>query len=567
MIDIGGLSKGAHVIDVACGKGKTSAIREFILTHYNEGILYCVDTREELYKMYNFLLETLVRNNIINTEDIMIITSESKFKEQLKQYRYDPYVLTRKKILLITHVRFFTSLINYFLVYKPLPNEFVPGDCFDGNFDNLLQKQCLRQWVFFDETPMWIKSFWDTEKTFMYYFMKNVGGQDICKSKDEIFRDYKRLIKNNKIDPFKHDTKLDRIKRDSILSMIPRMFNTWINTPNSIQEISISFKPRDLVRDNINTHILFFEGAADLILEELNPLKVQGKKYNSTINFIDLGVKVARNDKFSWEFYRMNLEPVIDTINFQYAAYNRRTLVVVWKSENSLKDKAGNNNSDLRDAVKGYIKGQLIGRGLGPEVDNCFDVIYYGENKCKSTNEFKDYENIVLYGKWFFPNTKTYYFNMNWNTEVHPMRYNMWFYVQLISRIGIRRHDGGNYNVYFTNDFLEDNNQIIKYLDDYFNRDIIPVLAQPTEEDLINDILATHNIKRIKEYIIKLCHQYPRIKDQITNVHTTTPLEIHVPEEMLRMIILEGKEDIHRNFGAKRKVLEKALNKLLIFLV
>ena len=274
MINIEKLSKGAHVIDVACGKGKTSAIKDFILTHYEEGILYCVDTKVELEKMYNFLLQSLVGTGKLRLDDIMIISSEKKFETELKNYQYDPYILTQKKIILITHVRFFTSLINYFLVYKPLQNEFTPGECFNGDFDYLLQRLCLRQWILFDETPMWIKYFWSTDRSFISTFTDTIHGIHTCKPYQEIINSYNRFVKNTKTDPFRHVHKIDRIKRDSILSMIPKMYNTWVNMPKDIKEIGISFKPRDLIRDNINTHILFFEGAADLILNDLTRKKV-----------------------------------------------------------------------------------------------------------------------------------------------------------------------------------------------------------------------------------------------------------------------------------------------------
>lgn len=562
MINIEKLSKGAHVIDVACGKGKTSAIKDFIITHYEEGILYCVDTKVELEKMYNFLLQSLVGTGKLRLDDIMIISSEKKFETELKNYQYDPYILTQKKIILITHVRFFTSLINYFLIYKPLQNEFTPGECFNGDFDYLLQRLCLRQWIIFDETPMWIKYFWSTDRSFISTFTDTIRGIPTCKPYSEIINSYNRFVKNTNTDPFRHVHKIDRIKRDSILSMIPKMYNTWVNMPKDIKEIGISFKPRDLIRDNINTHIIFFEGAADLILNDLNPIRLPGKKYNANVSFFNLEIKVNRNDKFNWEYYRRNLDPVIDIVQRHYAAWGQKTLVVVWRSEDSSKKE-----SELRDLVKGYIEGQLACRGFGPEAKELFDVIYYGESKCKSTNEFADYQNIVLFGKWFMPNTNTYRFNMNWNTNVHPVKYNMWFYVQLLSRIGIRKHDGGNYNVFFTSDFLEDNNQIIRYLDDYFNRDIIPELNMMTEEDELEEILRNHNVKRIKEHLIKLCKLYPEIKNQVTNIDTTTPLEIHIPEETMRMIILDGKEDIHRHYPRSRERVEKALNKLLIYLI
>lgn len=61
----------------------------------------------------------------------------------------------QKKILLITHVRFWTDLINFFLIYKPTSDV----DPFDGDFRKLMTRDDLRGYIVFDETPTFIKPF------------------------------------------------------------------------------------------------------------------------------------------------------------------------------------------------------------------------------------------------------------------------------------------------------------------------------------------------------------------------------------------------------------------------
>ena len=156
MIDYN-LSRGAYIVDKACGKGKTTEIFDFIVQHYDEGILYCVDTIAELNRMYNNLYINLVQNGKISLDDILMITSEKNpnARGNLYSYHSNPDQLFSKKILLITHVRFFTSLINLFLIYRPVA---LPPP-FDGNFQSLLTRGDLRQWIFFDETPMLFREF------------------------------------------------------------------------------------------------------------------------------------------------------------------------------------------------------------------------------------------------------------------------------------------------------------------------------------------------------------------------------------------------------------------------
>ena len=47
---------GGYIISSGCGSGKTESIKSLIRQKYNSGILYCVDTRDELGKMYDLSL-------------------------------------------------------------------------------------------------------------------------------------------------------------------------------------------------------------------------------------------------------------------------------------------------------------------------------------------------------------------------------------------------------------------------------------------------------------------------------------------------------------------------------
>ena len=42
---------GGYIISSGMGSGKTESIKSLIRQKYDEGILYCVDTRDELKKM------------------------------------------------------------------------------------------------------------------------------------------------------------------------------------------------------------------------------------------------------------------------------------------------------------------------------------------------------------------------------------------------------------------------------------------------------------------------------------------------------------------------------------
>ena len=148
--------KGGYIISSGCGSGKTESIKSLIRNKYNEGVLYCVDTLEELDKMYKWIIENLV--NImpeLKREDVMIISSNEEFYYSLSEYKDNPEIIMQKKILLITHVRFWTDLINYFLIYKPDSSV----SFFNGDFKKLMTRNDLRKYIIFDETPTFIKPF------------------------------------------------------------------------------------------------------------------------------------------------------------------------------------------------------------------------------------------------------------------------------------------------------------------------------------------------------------------------------------------------------------------------
>ena len=148
--------RGGYIVSSGCGSGKTESIKSLIRNKYNDGILYCVDTKEELDKMYNWIIDNLVDVMPgLKKEDVMIISSDDEHYISLSEYKDNPEIIMQKKILLITHVRFWTDLINFFLIYKPTSDV----DPFDGDFRKLMTRDDLRGYIVFDETPTFIKPF------------------------------------------------------------------------------------------------------------------------------------------------------------------------------------------------------------------------------------------------------------------------------------------------------------------------------------------------------------------------------------------------------------------------
>ena len=69
---------GGYIISSGMGSGKTESIKSLIRQKYDEGILYCVDTKEELGKMYRWIQEELVNDPTcdLRQDDVMIVSSD-----------------------------------------------------------------------------------------------------------------------------------------------------------------------------------------------------------------------------------------------------------------------------------------------------------------------------------------------------------------------------------------------------------------------------------------------------------------------------------------------------------
>ena len=458
---------GGYIISTSMGAGKTESIKSLIRHKYDSGILYCVDTKEELRKMYRWIMEELVKDDNCGLEydDVMIVSSDSEFQCQLSLYRDNPEMLVYKKVILITHVRFWTDLINYFLIYSPDKNEEVRP--FDGDFARLMTRDDLRRYVVFDETPTFIKPFVEFDRSILGVFSKMDGeGKITCMDKDGISAFYDMFIRNTKMDFFNDTYKINRIKRDVVLGLIPKYYDSWMVDEG--QKVGITFNPVDICPDNvaIKTHVLIFEGAGNILFKGSSCFKLLDvkEKYNTVTEFkqVEFGLKRNRldNDKFS-----SFLDGIVKLID-------KPSLVVCWKDVN------GNDEGPGISSYAERVRNGLLERKVNPEM---FSVTYYGASDNKSTNQYRDMKQIILCGDWSLPNTEAAKIRKAYGTKADSQDLKMWYFAQLITRIGIRKHiKGDRYTVFYTADF---ENCFIERLDSYFNKNKLIPISPVIHED------------------------------------------------------------------------------------
>ena len=455
--------RGGYIVSSGMGSGKTESIKSLIRQKYNEGILYCVDTKDELEKMFGWIVENLVMEGVLRMEDVMIISSDPGRADFLGQYRDSPGVLMEKKVILITHVRFWTDLINYFLIYKP-QKEVAP---FDGDFRTLMGRDDLRGYVIFDETPTFINPFVEFDRSMLGIFGKtDEKGNIVCKPPEELGRYYDLFIRGGKNDLFNQAYRINRMKRDVVLGLIPKYYGSWVMSDTD--KVGITFYPVDLCPGGmtISTHILIFEGAGNILFRGSTRFTLLDteSKYNTVTEFkrMDFGLSRKCFDEAGFGTFVKRIGRLID----------KPSLIVCWKDINGDDDGPGKSGYAER------FRRLLVAEGVDPGL---FTVTYYGATDNKSTNSYRDVEQILLCGDWNLPNTESAKIRRAYGTSTDPHSQKDWYFSQLITRIGIRKHiEGEVYTVWHTDDFDE---RFIERMDAYFNENRVIGKASVSHND------------------------------------------------------------------------------------
>ena len=535
---------GGYIISSGCGSGKTESIKSLIRQKYNEGILYCVDTREELKKMYNWIISDLVDDKPgegLKSTDVMIVSSGSEFAYSLDQYRDKPEILMEKKIILITHVRFWTDLINYFLVYQP-KEKVTP---FDGNFNKLMQRKDLRGYILFDETPTFIKPFIELNISILGMFGKTDNkGNIVCKSPEEIRKYYDRFMKEKNDDPFNHKYRIDRIKRDVALNLIPKYYDSWMM--HNSDKVSITFYPVDLCPESIeiSTHILVYEGAGDLLLKNSKSFKLLDveHKYNSTTEFKKIEFGIIRKGEQDEDKFNSFMDRVSGLIV-------KPSLVVCWKDINGEESESG--KSEYMEKVRS----ELLKRGVN---SSFLHLTYYGAADNKSTNNYRDIEQIILCGNWSLINAETAKMRRAYGTDTTSQEHKEWYFSQLITRIGIRKHQVGNYSVFYTDDFDE---SFIRKMDAYFNENRILNSGNRKQKDWEKKLDGMKIRKNIRKEIIVLAKYDKSMRNAIVMEQEYTK---EVTFDYLEMIGIARDRRERRKYKTLSDVLKKMKIELVI---
>lgn len=526
---------GGYIISSGMGSGKTESIKSLIRQKYDEGILYCVDTRDELKKMYRWIIEELVPVTDLKGTDVMMVSSDPEFSYFLDLYKDNPEMLMEKKVILITHVRFFTDLINYFLIYRPQGKV----DIFDGDFRTLMTRDDLRRYIVFDETPVQITPFVKFDRSMLGLFTtEDDKGNMVCRSPEGIQRFYNRFLKGSRNDLFSNQSfRINRIKRDVVLGLVPKYYDSWMLSDTDSKEIM--FYPVDLCPEGvaISTHVLIFEGAGNILFRGSTRFTLLDteNKYNTITEFrrLDFGLRRRSLDEGKFDRFVERIGKLAD----------RPSLIVCWKDVND--DDEGPGRSGYAERFRKL----LSAKGVDPRL---FTITYYGAADNKSTNSYRDIEQIFLCGDWSLPNTESARIRRAYGTSTDSQNQKDWYFSQLITRIGIRKHiEGEVYTVWYTDDFDE---RFIDRMDAYFNENRITGKASVSHKDWEKKLDAMDIRSNTKEGI-RLLAKYD--KDMQNAIVMDQKYIKEVTFDYLEMIGLKRYARERRNYKKLTELLEK----------
>lgn len=501
---------GGYIISSGCGSGKSSSIKDLIRHKFEEGVLYAVDTVVEAVKMFVYITAVICPETSLLEDDVFLLVSPEKIddpdlKVKVQQmfdlFKSDPSIVMRKKVLILTHIRLWTDLIDKFLIFNNLN---IPA--FNGDFKDLMSRTDLRRYIIIDETPCFFKPFFSMSRALLPAFLECNDGIWHLRPRVVMEEVYDKFISETDLQFFNTTTQSGKEKRDTALNLIEISYQKWLLSKT--KNLYCSFFPVNLVQGNMKCHVLLYEGAGDVLFSGINSGKYKllntKKKYDCQVNFSEFTYNMNHKIDFKEQIKELN-ELVDNVCNIIQNSNDEKTLVVVKKEYGSKESGTGESTF-----VK-YLESIIPSRGIID--DTLYSITYYGSSLCKSTNEFRDYKNIILCGGWA-PSPMDLKLAYGFDTSKHD--YTLYFFIQLISRIGIRNRDQGKYNVYYSSDFGK---KFMEQLSLYFNHNNF--LATAPRRKLSPDDLLVEKVndlklrKQVKDAIKKLAIHYPVLQDAI----------------------------------------------------
>lgn len=499
---------GNFILSTGCGSGKTYWLERFILAHYMEGMLIIVDSIVSANSLYFDLLTKLG----LDATDMMLIHSQTDY-DVMNEYANNPEEVTKKKVLIMTNVRLYTEYPPIYLLYNKNGVSLSP---FDGNWKNLMNSPYARRWIIIDEIPGFIQKYATVSKLHLGVLGEDDGnGEYKAKEFVAMRKDYNTFIVHSDAAWFDTST-LGKLKTDTALSIIEHEYPKMMKAQGNA---AIQFSPCDF--QTTKSLVLIMEGAGDVLFKDSSIYKLIDipQKYRAKADFHSFNIpNLSRRSSNYQDLIKSMVKAVIAILS----SVKGETLIVSW---NDFKGEDKGITSDDKDGKNSPIVALLseeLGKANIPQ--DSYSIIYYGSAESKAVNNFKDYNNIILLGKWSLPvSTSSEKFNKAFLTNTTLTRFMLWEYVQLITRIAIRQDK--DIKVFYTDDHNKD---FMLILEKYFNQNILDI---PEEHiDWRDKVKKLNNGKRVITQIERLSQRFPYIPQMIVEGNQNRTINILLKE-------------------------------------
>lgn len=448
-------SPGLYAFDVACGSGKSTALKLFVALNWEDGVCIAVPTKKDA----NDMETALIQEGVPNTE---IVTLHSDRPQVIKEFKSNPDSLKDKKVVIITHPRIFMNPIELF--------------CKD------------KKYVIIDELPLFIRYQTIVSKQVLTMFSNidrnpNDNGCQILEMPGYYAHPYDTKTMEDIYELYIRKTKFSFLSGNDILNQ--RMRESafkYINLYMSQQFNSLSdIKIRSDILALKNTHqVLLFDGTFDLldrgIGKEFTVLKdTATKKYSSPIHFQEFKMPFKRKqlmETINKTKLEQLIQPLISEMLIQINMLppTEKILFFCWmdvKAEGKLEldNDADDYLTDSKlyknhkvDLVK-LLNDGLVKRGISP---SRYAIHYRGSGYDKGRNDFRNYAAISFLGDWNVDHSIAKTVNQVYGTDCSYTDYKMAQIVQAILRIRIRQHKGEPITVFYSDDIDRDGSGELK---------------------------------------------------------------------------------------------------------
>lgn len=500
---------GNFILSTGCGSGKTYWLERFILTHYMEGMLIVVDSIVSANTLHSHLLNLLG----LDANDMMLIHSQTDYDVQ-NEYANSPEEVTKKKVLIMTNVRLYTEYPPVYLLYNKNGVALSP---FDGDWKKLMNNPNTRRWIIIDEIPGFIQKYATVSKQLLGVLGADDGNGGY-KAKEFVAMEkfYNTFIAHSDAALFDTTTVLGKLKTETALSVIEHEYSNMMKVQG---DAAIQFSPCDFQTNN--SLVLIMEGAGDVLFKDSSIYRLIDipNKYRVKADFHSFNVpNLNRRSNKHQELIKSMVQSVIAILS----SVKGKTLIACWNDFKGEDKGTTSDNQESKDSPIVALFSEELTKADIP-LDS-FSIIYYGSAESKAVNDFKDYNNIILLGKWSLPvSTSSEKFNKAFQTNTTLTRYMLWEYVQLITRIAIRQDR--DINVFYSDDHNKD---FMLTLEKYFNQNILDI---PEEHiDWRDKVKKLNNGKRIVSQIERLSQRFPYIPQMIVEGNQNKTINVSLKE-------------------------------------